>query len=154
MQWSDQKGLTFVEALVVMAIIAILAVFVVSVFQNMNTTSALRVSTQEVYTSLLEARNNTLASNDDTIFGVHIEEEEMILFTGATYSSTSPSSTVYALLRGVTATSSLTGGAIDIVFQRLTGFPSATGTITLFSETQNASTTLTIYGSGLVEEQI
>lgn len=147
----SDRGLSYTELLVVIAVMAILATVLVGVFRNMNEASALRVSAQEVDTVLRAAQNNTLASNDSTVYGVHIDTDAVTLFVGQTYDPLSASNTVYVFQGTVVATTSLTGGVNDVVFARLTGYPSATGTIEVSNSGHTATNTITIHGTGLVE---
>lgn len=152
--WRDHaKGFTFVEILMVLAIISILAAILVVSFQNINDHSTLRVSTQEVETALLSARNKTLASENDSVYGVHIDERRVIEFMGPTYSSTTPTTTAYAFMGPVTATSTLSSGGADIVFSRLTGYANATGTVTLLNTKSGATSSVVIHASGLIEKE-
>ncbi|MDZ4284441.1 MAG: hypothetical protein U1A28_01290, partial [Patescibacteria group bacterium] len=53
------------------------------------------------------------------------------------------------LLRGITATTTLAGGS-TIVFEKQTGKTANSGTIKLIHGTSLASTTMTLYSSGIL----
>ena len=147
----NRNGYTIIELLVVLTIVSLLVVIAVSTFQNLKRSSILRVSVDNVQHALETARNRTLASDGDTVFGIHLDEDKMVVFSGISYSSTSPTNTDYEFTGGVTATSSLSGGVTEIIFARLTGVPNATGTITLVTPGGFSSSTLEVFSSGLIE---
>ena len=146
-----QRGFTLTEILIVLSLLVILSVSTLVVFQTVAEDSALRTSAQEVYSVFADARTDTLASKNDTVYGVHVSSTEMIYFVGDTYTPSLGTNVSYPLSRNVTATSSLTGGATEVIFERLTGNTSASGTITVTESGSGASTTLTLYLSGLIE---
>ena len=144
------RGFTFVEILVVVAIISVLAAITSDAFKNFHRSASLRVASQETYQALVDARNNTLASEGDSVHGVHIEPTKVVRFVGSSYSSTSPANVEYQFEGGVTAATSLTGGTSEIVFERLTGIPNASGNIT-FSQ-GSASRGIVVQAKWLIEE--
>ena len=144
-------GFSFVEVLVAVAVIAMIATISAASFKNFSRSSALKVASEEVYSAFTSARNETLASSGGTVFGVHIGTSSVTRFTGSTYSVGDTTNRTYTFESGVTATSSFISDGIDIVFSRLTGRPSASGTIFLITESGDATTTMHIYDSGLIE---
>lgn len=148
-----RNGFTVIEILVVVAIMGLLASIAVAAFYNMGRAAAERIAAQEVYTAFIDARNRTLASEGDTVYGVYITETDVTRFTGPTYSAGDPENKVYTFDRGVAATSSLfASGSVAITFTRLTGEPSATGTVHVQGQGQTSTSTITIHASGLVEQ--
>lgn len=148
---SPQSGFSFTEVLVVIAILLILVTISVITFQNLGTTSTHRVVTQEVLSLLTEARTQSIASENDTVYGVHLATSSVTLFAGGTYNQSDPDNILLSFSGGVHATSSLSGGSTEVVFQRLTGFPSATGTIQIIRGDNSATNTITIHNSGLID---
>ncbi|MCA9363810.1 type II secretion system protein [Candidatus Kaiserbacteria bacterium] len=144
-------GYTFVEILVVLAVIAILAAVTVTAFQNFYGASALKTNSQEVYMALTDARLNTLGSAGDTVYGVHLTDTGFVLFVGDTYDALDPDNQTYEYTFGITAVGTLPTVNADVVFSRLTGMPSVAGTIILRNRAQTETRTLTIYDSGLIE---
>lgn len=148
-----RKGFTLVEILVVTVIIGIIAVVSAVSFKNMYSASSLRAGGEEVYRALSSARTNTLASQSDLVYGVFLATSTVTRFVGATYNAASTTNVVYTFTGGVTATSSLIANGTSIVFRRLTGAASASGTIYIRNSDGTSTTTLRIYSSGLVEYQ-
>jgi prepilin-type N-terminal cleavage/methylation domain-containing protein len=145
------KGFTFVELLVVLAIIGIIATISAATFKNMYTTSTLKAGGSEVYRAFTNARSNTLASQDGMVYGVHLSTSTVTQFSGSTYVVGSSTNKVYTFEGGVTATSSLIADSPTIIFTRLTGNPSAQGTIYLRNSDGTSTTTIVVYTSGLIE---
>lgn len=147
-----KTGFTIIEVLVVIAIIGIMTALSAAAFKNMNTSASVKIGTQEVYTALIDSRNKTLGSDDDTVYGVHFETDSVTRFTGATYSFGAPTNEVYTFENGVNASSSLIqNGTNDIIFKRLTGAPGVSGTIFIRNNLNEGTSTILIHGTGLIE---
>ena len=151
LQVTTQRGFSVVELLFAVAIIAVLAALSATTFMAVRQTEELKTATQDVWLALRSARNATLSSSGDQVYGVHIARNKVVRFSGSTYGTNSTTDMVSNFPGSVVATSSLSGSTTDIVFTRLSGEVSATGTITLLHSTTNATTTLTISQTGLVE---
>lgn len=148
---NNTKAFTLVELLIVLAILFIVALLSLVTIRTVYRHSALKTATQEVRGSLTEARTRTIAGTDDSVFGVHLSTSSVTRFTGATYSSTTSSNATYIFEGGVRATGTLVSMGGDIIFSRLTGETSASGTVYLVDSTIDATTSVTIYASGFVE---
>ncbi len=146
-----EAGFTLAEIVVVVAIIAIMATVTMVGFQNFNRSAVLKTATQEVSVALTSARTSTLSSEADTVYGVHMSTTSVTKFVGSTYAAGASTNETYTFEGGVTATSSLIATNTDVVFARLTGEPSAVGTIYIVNSALDSTTTVTIHASGLVE---
>jgi prepilin-type N-terminal cleavage/methylation domain-containing protein len=144
-----QSGFTFVEILVVLAVLLIIGTMSIAGFRAMYQDSGERIVAQEIADALREARNNTIGAKNDTVYGVRVATSSVTRFIGSTYSMGNASNTVYTYDAGVTATGTLVN--TSIVFTRLTGAPSATGTIFVRNADGTSTTTITIESTGLVE---
>jgi hypothetical protein len=102
---------------------------------------------------LNEARALTLASYDNTVYGVHLLPDRATLFKGNTFSSSDPDNKVNVISSRVSISNIvLSGGGNDIIFQRLTGKTGQNGTITLsLISDPSKSKTITIQVSGIIE---
>ncbi|OGZ44358.1 MAG: hypothetical protein A3J55_03640 [Candidatus Ryanbacteria bacterium RIFCSPHIGHO2_02_FULL_45_17b] len=138
------RGFTIIELLLVIAIAVILLVIVLSGFSNLRQSSDFTLAVDEAVSFLQEARAKTLSSENDSVYGVHFETSQFVLFTGDTYNAASASNKVRALPSSVEISSFLlTGGGDAVVFKRLTGETATYGTIT-FRRTDDPSITKTI----------
>ncbi len=150
---STSTGVTLVELLVTIGILLILSAVTIRTFHAMNSSKALDTEALRIVSELNEARSLTLSSKYADRYGVHFASSSVTLFQGATYIAGSATNTT-ALLNSLTHISSinLAGGGSDVVFQRLTGKTTHSGSVTI-SLLSDASTskTVTIYATGLVE---
>jgi prepilin-type N-terminal cleavage/methylation domain-containing protein len=148
---SSLSGFTLVEILVVMGIVAIMAALTAVAFQNFYTSSALKIARNETYQALADARNRTLASHGASTFGVLVGTSSVTRFTGTSYMVGAPDNIVYEYEGGVTATGTLVVGGTSVIFTRLTGEPSVTGTFLFMTSDGSATRTVTVHPSGLIE---
>ncbi len=136
----------------VLGVLAIIAVIMMNSFLGFRKNQALRTDTSTIVEVLRQARNQTLASKNSTNYGVHFAASRVTIFTGGTYDvSTSTNQNFDLSSSDNILTISLTGGGNDVVFQRLSGAVSASGTIVISSPGISQTKTVTIYKTGLVE---
>lgn len=146
------RGFTLIEVLVVSAIIAVLVSISATTFRSMYVHENIRGGANEVYSALLSAREKTRASEGGQVHGVHVSSTTVTRFEGDTYVPGGASNLVYAFKESVRATSSLmTTGGVSITFSRLVGTSSVEGTLYVYDTLGSGTTTLILYGSGLVE---
>lgn len=150
---STEKGVTLIELLVVIAIILIISLISVVGFQSFARRSELMTINHVVLGAVKEAQAKTLASLDDTVYGVHFETSQVTIFEGNTYDASDVDNDVRSFPARTSITNiSLSGGGTDIVFERLTGKASSSGTVTTTAVSDvSTSQTITIYQSGLSE---
>jgi prepilin-type N-terminal cleavage/methylation domain-containing protein len=145
------KGFTFVEILVVLAVMAIIVAISMQSMVQYGQRQQYRQFAQEVTDGISEARAKTIAGIGDTTYGVYVSEDTIEFYSGATPTIGDPANTIITVPSYINATSTLTGGIQFLTFTRLTGVPSAVGTIEIGHRRAAATTTLTIYESGLVQ---
>lgn len=148
-----RKGFTLIEILMAVAIIGLAVTIVTLSFGGLNASQALDKSVLNVISVLDEARAKTLSAVDDSQYGVRIEESQVILFRGASYSASDPGNEVTELHALVAIRNiSLSGGGASVVFQRLTGATAQPGTFEVYLR-QAADTfkTVTVNSTGVAE---
>ncbi len=147
------RGFTFIELIVTVAIFSVAVSAILNSFGQLNQNQVINKNTELVATILREARSLTLASRGGNQYGVHLESSQVVLFRGSVYSSSDPDNIYYPLnALGNISVITLAGGGSDVVFDRLTGDTSQSGTIKLSLLADPSSTrTITISGTGLVE---
>ncbi len=148
---TTQRGFTLVEILVAVAILVIITTFSVTAFRNIYLRSAERIAGAEIADALREARTNSIGSKGNAIYGVHISTSTVTRFVGSTYVAGNASNTVYSFDGGALATGTLVTSGTSITFSRLTGTPSATGTIYVVDMDGTSTTTITIESTGLIQ---
>lgn len=148
----SQRGFTVVEIFIVVFILVIIVTLSSSAFLRFNKRQELNATVADVRSVLEEARALTLASKNNLTYGVHFESDEITRFSGSTYAPSSPDNKMTKIPSRIIATTSLTGGGQDVLFEKLTGKTNNSGTVVLlFASDPSASTTITIYATGIVE---
>lgn len=149
------RGISLLEILIVLATMVILAAFTFQSFRSLTLRKTLDGSASLVVAELNRARSLTLGSKDASEWGVHLESARVTLFKGSSYSAGGADNVVTTLDSRVRiSTISLTGGAQDVIFQRLTGKTSQTGTIVLTAPLDaSLQKTITLYGTGITQLQ-
>ncbi len=152
MNFLYKKGFTILELIIVVAIVAVLLVMVIPQFSRIKENQVLQSATSDVMSTLSKSRSETISSVNSSEYGVHFQSDKVIIFKGKTYSAgasdnevitiSTPASISNVTLGGVSSTSG------DIYFSRLSGAPSAVGTVTV--STSSFSKTITISATGSV----
>jgi type II secretory pathway pseudopilin PulG len=128
-----KKAFTLIELLVVIAISILLVLLAVSFFSSFRNSQVLQGETSQALSLLNKAQSYTLNSESDSEYGVRVNADQLILFKGLAFSSSSPSNEAYPLHSAVAISSTtLSGGGTDIVFVRLTGDTSNDGSFTVY----------------------
>lgn len=147
------KGFTAIEILIVIAIAIIIAGISLSSFSALNKSQALGTETDTILSMIERARSRSISSENSSEYGVRFATSSAALFSGKNYSASSSNNEVENLNSRTNISSiNLTGGASAFYFKKITGKPSATGTIvvSLIGEIGTSSSkTITIYSTGL-----
>ena len=164
----DKRGMTFVEVLVVVAILIILTLLTVPAFRFFQKELELNSNVEEIIGILRLARSKTLASERGSQWGVYFSTStiphQYILFQGSDFSSrTTSSDEVYQLLEGLEISeiilSDLNGTdppnapIKEVIFERLTGKTYQPGSISIKSKSSSEVKTIQIENSGKIEIQ-
>lgn len=146
------KGYTLIELLVVIAIVFVLLAMSVEGFRLFAVGVGGDASARRVLKVLEEAHARTLSADGDTQYGVFFDTSSVTLFAGDAYASGAPSNETTTLHQATISDISLADGGSEVVFSRIRGNPSATGTITI-QETRDTSIVrvLEVHATGLSE---
>ena len=125
-----RAGFTLIEIVVVIGILALIALFSVGEIRDYAATQQLQVAEQELVSLVRETRQRTLAAETHSQFGLRFASSSVTRFEGAAYAD-EPDSHTEQTFPGVTFVSPLIDSDTDVVYSRLTGTPSATGTISI-----------------------
>lgn len=149
------RGVSLVEVLIVIGILAIIAALTFETYISVNANKALDFDAQRIIAELSQARSLTLGSKNGTEWGIHVASTSVTLFEGDAYIEGASGNMVSSLNPVVRISNiSLYGGGADIVFKRLTGNTNVTGTILLSNvASSSVSRVITIYGSGVADVQ-
>lgn len=141
-----------IEFIIVIVILGIVFAMLISAFSGFRSSGYLIDSETHIIGILRDARSRTLASLGNTQYGVHFEETKVVFFVGSTYNSSATTNKIYTLPAGVRISNISLGGASDIVYARLTGVPSASGSITIQLKKDTAQTkTINISATGVIQ---
>ena len=125
------QGFTLVEVLIAIAVITILGGIGVVSFNASRNVRDLTTSAQNMISIIRVAQSKTLAGENDSSWGVHLQTNQITLFAGDTFAA-STFTQAYALPPSIEITNiALTGGGSDIIFQRVTGQTNQNGTFAL-----------------------
>ncbi len=145
------KGFTLIEILLTLGILAVVSTIGLVSLSNFNKDKALDAEVGKVLSLISKARSYTLSAREGSAYGVHFEEKRVVLFKGLTYSSGTATNQIQALNAEVKiANTSLSGGGNEVLFSRLSGATTQSGTITLTSVRNSSQTkVITIVGTGI-----
>lgn len=129
---NSMKGFVFIELLVVIFIIMLLAGMALASFRFFQNKMGLDETADQLVNVLRLAQNKTLASEGQSSYGVHFEVNNFTLFSGSSYNPASLSNQQYNLANGLEIFDvSLAGSGQDIIFNRLDGRTNQAGQIRL-----------------------
>ena len=149
---SKKQGFSFIEILVVLAVLAIVVAFGATAFLPFYRNQILNGALEQVVALINEARSKTLSSEDASQYGVHFETSKITLFKGTIFSESNPDNQEFKLPSSVEISEILlNGGGPDLVFKRLTGETNQFGRIGLKLKADTPRVkSITIETSGLV----
>jgi type II secretory pathway pseudopilin PulG len=126
------RGFTLIEVSIIILIMLIVVTIIIGVFSTLNSSQGLLGSAEEVRSIIQKAQSLTLSSKGDTRYGVHFDTNQVVLYQGSSYSSSDANNVVTPLSSKVTISSIvLVGGGSEVLFDRLTGATSQSGTTTI-----------------------
>lgn len=143
---SNQRGFTLIEMLLSVAVIALLTGLSVPVYATFNARNDLDISEQSTVEALRRAQTYARSVEGDSQWGVSIQTDKAVLFKGASYATRNAAfdeTTTYGA--GVNSTAS------EVVFAKLSGAPSTTGSVTLTQTSTNDTRAVSINAKGMVE---
>ena len=141
------------ELVIALAILMFLAAGIVGAFSIFRDSRELERAADDVLATLREARARTLASDSDSQFGVFADASRAVFFRGASYTEGAAENETHPFGARVEAYSITIPSGV-VVFERLTGATTASGTIAFRlkndpSKTRSIAVTL----SGLIYAQ-
>lgn len=121
------RGFTLVEMIVVIGVIALLATISTSVYSIFKARENLEIATTGVVEAIRHAQANSQSGKGDSNWGVKIFSNSAVIFKGSSYESRDASADQSIdFSGGMTA-----GGLSEIIFTKVIGSTTNTGTITL-----------------------
>ncbi|MGH7141547.1 MAG: pilus assembly FimT family protein [Minisyncoccia bacterium] len=151
------RGVTLVELLVVIALMALLATIASAVLGGFTTAQTLAADAAAASSLLEQAHTDALTGASGEPHGVHFDSSAGTLtsFAGSSYTPDDPQNVVYSLYGGIVIHSiTLAGGGSDVVFDQLTGDTSENGSVVLaVSSDASRQKTIQISSVGVMNVQ-
>lgn len=150
---SYKKGFTLIEVIIVVAIIGVLSTVTFLSYRSALQRQQLEQETAKIVAVFEEARSLSLAGKQGSAYGVRAESNKVIRFQGENYVVGRTSNFEEPLSPYVTISAiNLTGGTSNVVFSRMGGTTTASGTLTVsLAASTTVSKIITIHSTGLVE---
>ena len=140
------------EALIVLAIIIILIAIVLPSFKTMRDNQVLKSTASDVFSALDKARSQTLSSVNSSEYGVHFQSDKVVIFKGKVFSSSDLNNeNIFITAPASISSINLSGGAVDLYFNRLSGAPDKTGTITISISSLSKIITISATGAASMD---
>lgn len=138
----NKKGFTVIELLVVIAIFVVFAGLGEQAFFSFQSKSNLEIATNNVVEALRHAKSNAQQVQGDTKWGIKINANEIIVFSGDSYALRN-----MALDQSISLTSGISpSGLSEVVFEKVSGKTLGMGTITLTGKDQIKDIIINSYG--------
>ena len=147
------QGFSAIEILTTIAIVGILIAISVSVFSSLSNSQSLDRDAQSVLSYIEKARTMAINSVDGVEHGVKFTASSIEVFSGTVYYADNVESSYDIPAKYTISDISLTGGATELYFAKLTGNASKSGTVTVSPAAGGADKTIVIYGTGISEIQ-
>lgn len=140
----EQKSLTLLEVLMVVAIAAFLIAFAFPVGLDFYKSQQLETKAQELLQALRRAQLKAMAAELDSSFGVYLTDDYYVLFKGNSYLGRDDQyDETFDLPEIITASDS----PREIVFSKSEGRPSLVGNLILKSDSQIRVITIDKFGA-------
>lgn len=140
------------EVMIVIGVFVIVAGMTFYFFSGLNKKEILEKDVAGVSAFIRDARMLAVTSKDSSVFGIHFENDKVVLFKGSSYVAGGPDQKVFTLSKAVYMSGySLNLGVPDVVFSRFSGETANFGTVTFSLDDDSASITITILGTGVIQ---
>ena len=139
------RGFTIIEVLIVLSIVAILSGISLPVYKIMQQKNDLKMAGYVTVSAMRRAQILAQAAKEDSSWGIHIENSQVIVFKGSNYANRNTSRDENFVVPSHIST----GGLTDIIFDKLTGMPQSIGLITF--SISNDSINIIINEKGAIE---
>lgn len=147
--FQKNKGLTLIEIMLSLAIMGIIALFSVPVYQSFIAKNDIEIASQTISSTIRHAQISSMGMIGNSGWGIKIESGQIIMFRGASYASREVSYDEFFSLPATITPS----GISEIVFEKVTGFPSQTGSI-IITSTNSDTRILILNSKGVIVSRV
>ncbi len=141
----SKEGVSLIEILLTVSLIALIAGFSAVVYYNFLLRSDSSVASDTIVGTLKRAQVLSRTAQDDSKWGVYVSGNTVTIFQGESYVSRNTTKDEDYFLPG----SVIISGINEIVFEKVTGNPNLTGTITI-SAKNGQTKDITISAKGVL----
>lgn len=135
-------GFTFLELLIVLGLGVIIAVFTIPVGLNFYKLQVLDDTSEDILQVVRRAHHQAFFQKLDSNFGVKFFSDSYVLFQGNSYDTRVLSEDEFFSLPAGMSPS----GMSEVVFEKLSGIPTTTGSLTLTSDGNTRILTINVQG--------
>ena len=149
---NQRKGASLIEILAALAFVMLLSATALAAFSQFRTRKTMDAAMEKVLAAFSQAHLDTISSRNNKQYGVHLAPDQTVYFAGPAYATGTVTNIVYKLNPTIEIYNiSLAGGGTDVLFNRLTGGTSQSGTFEVRAKGNSAIRTLvTVNGTGAV----
>jgi prepilin-type N-terminal cleavage/methylation domain-containing protein len=144
-----RKGFTLLEILMVMSIMVIISAVSVGAFFNLREKNLIQKDADSIVSMIEKAKSMSSNRKNDSSYGVKFSSSTVTIFSGQNFTSGNVISKYDLEKLVVISAVSLSSNTLELGFNKITGNPNATGTVTLI--TPSYSRVVTIFGTGIIE---
>ncbi|MFA5076443.1 MAG: prepilin-type N-terminal cleavage/methylation domain-containing protein [Patescibacteria group bacterium] len=146
---SLKRGFTLVEILVSLALVSIIVVLSIPVFQSFQNRNDLDIASTTITQSWRRAQLLSQAVSGDSTWGVKIQPGNIVLFKGTSY-ITRDTNYDEKFILPATIQAVSPDGATEIVFTKFDGLPQSSGSVVLSNTGNNFIRNIGINAKGTV----
>jgi prepilin-type N-terminal cleavage/methylation domain-containing protein len=145
----QNKGLTLIEIIVVIAIFAILFAIGVAAMITSRNSASVTTTADAIAAKLEEQKLQAITGKNSLPYGVKFNSTSYVSFSGSPYNPADTNNKTIPVSGDITLTNTIPGTDDAIIFARMTGTASATGTITVSKGTTSTlKATITVSTGG------
>lgn len=130
---NHNKGFTFIEITISILVLSIIGLLGIYAFLNTRNNKTLDIVSNNLVSTLEKAKSEALAGKDGLAYGVYVASTSFVYFSGSTYNPSDTQNRYTAIDSGWRLATTSSSGGSEFVFRRLSGNPTATGTITIIN---------------------
>lgn len=145
------QGFTLLEIIISVGVLTLISGLALVSFINSRNVREVATSGQDVISVLRLAQSKSIGGEDNSAWGIHLEQGQAVLFRGTSYIGATFTQSFPLSARLEIANIALIGGGSDVVFKRITGRTDNSGSFEVrVRSATTISFSVSIDGSGKV----